>query len=358
MDSRLPGVRARGNSVLLDFSYQGERCRETLRIKPTKSALREASRKRESILFEIAMGNFDYAKHFPMSPRARKLSKSFGQMITIETALKDWVRKAERHCQASTLKGYNSVIYYHLIPAFGDLKLTELCAAHVEDWIEGLDISNKRVNNILTPLRSVFKEAFYDQLISKNPLDRIRFLPIEYREPKPLTPAQINLVLGHMNGQSRNLFQFAFWTGLRTSELIGLRWQDIDFANDRFYVRVAVVGKQEKTTKTVSGVRTVEFNEQSLSAALNQQKITGGSLRVFHDDRTGAPWASDQVIRKRIWMPSLKAAGLDYRNPYQTRHTFASIMLSQGKNPLWVAQQMGHKDWGMIRKVYGRWIPL
>jgi integrase len=45
-----------------------------------------------------------------------------------------------------------------------------------------------------------------------------------------------------------------------------------------------------------------------------------------------------------------------YRCPYQTRHTFASMMLSSGKNPMWVASQMGHADWGMIRKVYGRWI--
>lgn len=46
-----------------------------------------------------------------------------------------------------------------------------------------------------------------------------------------------------------------------------------------------------------------------------------------------------------------------YRNPYQTQHTYASMMLSAGENPLWVAQQMGHKDWGMIRKRYGGWIP-
>jgi integrase len=46
-----------------------------------------------------------------------------------------------------------------------------------------------------------------------------------------------------------------------------------------------------------------------------------------------------------------------YRNPYQTRHTYASMMLSAGEHPMWVAQQMGHSDWGMIRKVYGRFLP-
>jgi integrase len=39
------------------------------------------------------------------------------------------------------------------------------------------------------------------------------------------------------------------------------------------------------------------------------------------------------------------------------RHTFASMMLSAGEHPMWVAQQMGHKDWAMIIRVYGRWMP-
>lgn len=53
-------------------------------------------------------------------------------------------------------------------------------------------------------------------------------------------------------------------------------------------------------------------------------------------------------------MPALLKVGQKYRNPYQTRHTFASTLLSRGDNPMFVAQQMGHKDWAMIRKVYER----
>ena len=45
------------------------------------------------------------------------------------------------------------------------------------------------------------------------------------------------------------------------------------------------------------------------------------------------------------------------RHPYQTRHTYAGMMLSAGESPMWVAQQMGHSDWTMIARIYGRWIP-
>lgn len=350
------GVRPRGNSILIDFSYRGIRCRETLRTKPTKTALKEATRKREAILHAIAMGNFDYADYFPNSSKAKEYSRMPGKLITIESALKNWLKKAERRCQYSTIKGYNSVICHHLIPNFGPLQLTQLTPKHIEDWILTLNVSNKRINNILGPLRQVYKDAFFDQIISKNPMERIRYLPVDQREPSPFSNNEISSILKQLTGQTYNLFLFAFWSGLRTSELIALRWQDVDFKNNRFHVRVAIVEKKEKSTKTVSGNRTITLNSNSKTALQNQLNHTQENVRVFHDPHTDQPWKNDQIIRKRVWIPALQAASINYRNPYQTRHTFASMMLSQGKNPMWVANQMGHKDWGMIRKIYGRWI--
>lgn len=357
MDTRSPGIRVRGNSVLIDFTYSGVRCRETLRVTPTKSVLKEAFRKREAILHEIAMGTFDYANHFPNSSKVGQFSKKYGQILTIEQALKEWLGRARRRIQTSTYKGYSSAIYHHLIPSFGHLRISELTPRHIESWLDTLVITNKRINNILSPLRLVYKDAYHDELISKNPLERVRFLPVDQREPKPFSYSEIDSILAQLSGQSKNLIKFAFWSGLRTSELIALRWEDVDLAANRFYVRIALVSGKEKTTKTSSGLRTVDLNDQTSEVLRSQLQYTAGSSRVFYDEKTAEPWRGDQAIRKRLWIPALKAAGVDYRNPYQTRHTFASMMLSQGKNPLWVATQMGHKDWGMIRKVYGRWIP-
>lgn len=58
-----------------------------------------------------------------------------------------------------------------------------------------------------------------------------------------------------------------------------------------------------------------------------------------------------------MWVPTMKKAGIKYRRPYQTRHTYASMMLSAGEHPIGVAKQMGHSDWTMIARVYGRWMP-
>lgn len=356
MDRGQTGVRVRGDSIVLDFSYKGQRCRETLRVKPTKTAMKEASRKREAILYEIAMGTFDYGVHFPYSKNALKFAKNKAALITVESALKSWVKLAEKRCQHSTIRDYNSAIYHHLIPNFGHLSLDEFTVAHVYEWLETINISNKRVNNVLGPLRQALQEAFYDGHIDHNPMDRFRYLSPETREPQPFNHDEISRILNQLDGQERNLIQSAFWSGLRTSELIALRWEDVDFPNNRFYVRTAIVRQREKTTKTTAGIRTVELQPAAKEALESQSVFTKGNHRVFNDPTTDQPWKGDHIIRKRIWIPALDQAKVEYRNPYQTRHTYASVLLSMGKSPMWVAQQMGHKDWGMIRKVYGRWV--
>lgn len=351
-----PGIRTRGNSIVIDFTYNGQRCRESLRIKPTKTSLKEVSRKREAILYEIAMGKFEYANHFPNSKNALALSKNKGALITIEEALKDWLKRAEKRCQFSTIRDYNSAVYHHLIPSFGKLKLNELKPSHIYEWMDSKTISNKRINNVLGPLRQTIKDAYYDGLIAENSLDRLRNLSPEFREVNPFSITEVNVILDQLKGQEQNLIRFAFWSGLRTSELIGLRWEDIDLSNHKAHIRVAVVRGKEKTTKTASGIRTLDLTQDALSALESQVDFTANFTHVFHDPTTQKPWGGDHIIRKRVWTPALSKANITYRKPYSTRHTYASIQLSQGKNPLWVAQQMGHKDWGMIRKTYGRWI--
>lgn len=357
MDARQRGITIRGNSAQIAFTYQGVRCRETIPIPPTKAAQKELILKRQAILYEISIGKFDYSKHFPHSRKAQEFRKTRPDVYTIGEALKSWLQRNQAKLQKSTLQDYNSAIYFHLIPAFGELTISELTASKVKEWLSILPCSSKRKGNILIPLRQMFDELYHDEIIDKNPLQRVKNLPSKTREPEPFTQEEIMRILNELTGQAKNLIQFAFYSGLRTSELIALRWQDVDFENNRIFVTSAYVRGQLKTTKTKSGKREVTLQPQAMEALLNQQTFTRTQNQtVFHDPDTSQPWQDDQPIRKKVWIPALKKANIKYRNPYQTRHTFASMLLSRGEKPLWVAQQMGHKDWGMIIKVYGRWI--
>lgn len=70
----------------------------------------------------------------------------------------------------------------------------------------------------------------------------------------------------------------------------------------------------------------------------------------------GQRWRDDQQLRKGSWIPALKRAGIRYRNPYQTRHTFASRFLMQGEPELLVAKLLGHSTVEMVCRHYGRYV--
>lgn len=122
--------------------------------------------------------------------------------------------------------------------------------------------------------------------------------------------------------------------------------------------RTQAAGGVAEMTKTSAGRRSVKLLRPALKALEAQKAHTFLANReIFQNPRTLERWTGDQPIRKTMWTPAMKKSGVRYRRPYQTRHTYASMMLSAGEHPMWVAKQMGHNDWTMIARVYGRWMP-
>lgn len=353
-----------GHAIRIIFSYRGVQCRETLKLEPTKANLKYAERLRGEIINAIALGTFNYADYFPNSKRARLFGHAIIKATTGEM-LKDYMMIAEKTLEASTYNGYRKVCEAHLYPIFGHIPIRELSPLIIRNWITGLSLTVKTVRNILTPLRNMLDQALNDGVIERNPLDKLVLSKLINKktsqsnwEVDPFDQDEIKAILNEASGQARNLFQFAFFAGLRTSELIALEWDDIDWLKGLVRVSRAVVLKQEKGTKTKSGARDVLLLPPALEALKNQKSFTFlEGKRVFYNPRINTPWETDGQIRKTCWTHILRKAGVRYRNPYQTRHTYASMMLSAGENPLWVATQMGHKDTEMIIKHYGRWIP-
>jgi integrase len=158
-------------------------------------------------------------------------------------------------------------------------------------------------------------------------------------------------------GQERNLWQFAFATGMRPSEYMALEWAAVDWLNHRISVeRARVVKVTTEETKTQAGRRKIDMLKGAFNALKAQQQFTAlsGQL-VFHDPLHDAGWDTNKAVLRR-WRITLRKAGVRYRNVYQTRHTFASTLLSAGVNPLYVSKQMGHRDTEMINRHYGRWL--
>lgn len=357
------GVTPRGNSIQVSFTWNGTRYRETLRWAPTPPNLKQASRLREKVIYEIDRGSYStehYLNDFPNSRNAAKQAGKLGSNMLIGPALDQWLHTKEPYLEKSTYRDYASSIRYHLIPRFGACSVSEVVPSEIKEWLQSLNISNKRKNNILVPFRQCFKDLFYDGLIDINPLERVPNLAVHSREPEPFNSNEVERILNsaqNLFGYTvSNLFQFAFNTGLRTSELIALRWAEVDFERNRIEIKRAKVRESIKAPKTRSGLRFVDLNNKAIDALLSQYNLDHTIDEVFWNPLTSLAFKDDQQIRKSFWKPSLKDAGIPYRTPYQTRHTYASTLLSNGAQPLYVAHQMGHSDWGMIRKVYGKWI--
>jgi integrase len=360
---RVSGVKPRSQtSIEIEFRYRGVRCRETVSLPPTPANIKHCVRLKATVEHEIATGVFDYAKRFPDSKRARVFARIPGAAVTVAENLRKWHDSIKRSVQQETWDEYGLDITRRLIPAFGDKRLTELTRRDVLTWAAGLTCGLKHINNTLIPLRRMLTQALNDELIERNPIQDLEIEIAEQLKTKepvdPLEPAEVTAVIEQCAPQIANLVQFWAWSGLRTGEIIGLQWADIDWRKGEIRVQRAVRSKRIKVPKTESGRREVKLLAPAREALERQKQhslLAGGT--VFLDPRTGVAWVGDNAIRTTVWRRALAAAKVRYRGPNQLRHTYASWMLSAGEQPMWVARQMGHKDWGMIRKVYGRWIP-
>jgi integrase len=365
MDNKLIGITANNSSVQIAFTYNGKRCRETLKVKPTKSVLKEMVRKREAVLYDIAMGQFDYLKHFPNSKTALTLAGNQAGNITIKQMVNDWFIRTQDQWEYSTKRGYISKITHHIDPNFGHIRVSEFKPSLFKDWGAAATKKNtnepltgKTKNEIRSIMRSAFQELYIDEVIDGNPIDRIKRFKHIKKEPEPFNANEREKILSQMSGQVRNLYEFAFWTGLRTSELLALRKCDVDLKRRVIFVRKALVHGREKGTKTKSGERTHELHEKALSTLKAQLKLnTGNHERIFLNPKTNQPWRDDRAIYHNCWEPALKCSDVKFRSQYSTRHTYASTMLTQNKPIGWVAKQMGHSSIKMTLDTYARWIP-
>jgi integrase len=352
------GIRARSaSSVEIDFYYRGVRCRERVKLEPTDRNLKYCQRWKARIEDEIAKNEFDYAKHFPDSAKVKFFSRMPGDSVTVESYLLGWLDAEKKNVKHSTWKGYDKIVRGHLISGFGKLCLTDLRRKHVKDW-EDLHptMTPKTLGNVLSPLRIALDDAVRNEFIEHNPLagykiKRRRGSGVtgknKARQIDPFAKEEREAILGKLDGQGFNLVQFAFWTGLRTSELCALDWADVDWLRGMVRVSRALTqgAPEPEEPKTKAGLRDVKLLPPALEALKAQKARTYlKNKEVFQDPRTGERWTGDQAIRKTLWSPALKKAGVRYRNPYQTRHTYASMMLMAGEHIMWVSKQLGHTN--------------
>jgi integrase len=272
--------------------------------------------------------------------------------------INDWFKRTQDQWEFSTKRGYISKITHHIEPNFGHISVSEFKPSIFKDWGATSTLSGKTKNEVRSIMRSAFQELYIDEVIDSNPIDRTKRFKHIIKEPEPFNASEREQILAQMSGQVRNLYEFAFWTGLRTSELLALRKRDIDLKRKVIFVRKALVHGREKGTKTKSGERTHQLHPKALTALKAQLALLQSDQeRIFINPKTMLPWRDDRAIYHRCWVPAVKNSGVKFRKQYNTRHTYASTMLTENKPIAWLAKQLGHSSIKQTLDTYARWIP-
>ncbi|HEK3219841.1 tyrosine-type recombinase/integrase [Proteus mirabilis] len=363
------GVTVRNNktkqTIVITFTYKGVLCREPLsRLTVDNKNIKYAERLLAEIQNNIERSTFSYAKYFPESKKLPLFGVN-NKIKTIIDYLDEYLVICEtRNLSPSTIGGYKKC--KSALSDLHKLQVTSLTPAIVKNWIQKQSTSLKTIRNQLSFLRSAIDEAITDGAISINPVSLVSASRYQSKGGTtessyivdPLSPKEVSaLLLAAKYEQWKNLFRFAINTGLRSSELCALKWSDIDFIERTAHIQSASVVGVIKETKTKAGTRKVELNDEAMKSLKEQKQFTFMKDGViFEDPKTNQAWASADAIRKKAWVPTLKKAGIRYRNPYQTRHTFATRNISQGVNLFWLAGQMGHKGPEMLFRHYGSYL--
>jgi integrase len=351
------------SSYQITFTYKGVLCRERIKLKPSAANDRRIANHVGAIYDAIDKGTFDYAVTFPNSPRRLLFLERQGDALMVEAYLDDWLVTKTKQIKASTLQGYTKIINNLIIPEFKGTVLGELKRPAIRKWLAEMKCGNKRLTNIQSVFRTALQDAVDDEVIENNPLNGWKYQNKEIVKPDddvdPFTAKEQGLILSELTGQNRNIYQCFFWSGLRTSEMVALQWDDIDWQRGEIDINKAMTQASDEfeEPKTKAGKRKVKILAPVMKALLDQKQYTFlQNKEIFQNPATNEAWDGDASLRKTVWQPALKRAKVKYRRPYQTRHTYASMMLTAGESIAWLAQQMGHADWASLRKTYAKFI--
>lgn len=368
----MASIQTRGKKLHVDFRFRGQRCREATGLEDTPNHRRRLAGMIKRMEAEITLGTFDYGKYFPNSPKAEefrqvrnRIEAVRSNIPTFQAFAQVWMNEKKVEWRPSYIDVVTINLKKYLYPAFGDTPLHRITKAEIVKFRAEIASANpatgkkalspSRVNHIMTPLRMVLTEAA-DRYEFLNPYQNIKPLKEPRTEIEPFTMAEVRRILETVRPDFRNYYTVRFFTGMRSSEIDGLIWKNVDFERRQILVHQALVQGRVVPTKTDGSFRAIDMN-QIVHDALQAQKSATGELSDFVFCTRGGNPLQNRNVTRRVWYPLLRFLGLRPRRPYQTRHTAATLWLAAGESPEWIARQMGHSTTKMLFNIYSRFVP-
>ncbi len=337
----------RGGKLYLHFSNDGKYIRKSLKLDDTPQNRKFATQKIiPKIQYEVSSGMFS------------------NKTINVPTFDEYFPRSLYLHKQRRkelTQKNYERMYELHIKPYFGEKKLNDVKVSDIGIWSNKLleIMTAKTLKKVRTILNTLYVDAINDELITKNPVSFVQS-PIveETRKKKPFTSQEVLRILDNIDDRMKCYFAIGFFTGARTGEIIALKWKDISLNERIIKIRRSIHQGLESLPKTKNSIRDVDIIDVLYPYVVKHMDLYHGQSDYLFETKYGQPFTTSSKISKSYWKPTLEKLELEYRNLYQMRHTFASMMISNGEDVLWVSHMLGHKDSSMTLKVYSRYVKV
>lgn len=292
------------------------------------------------------------AADFDAEVRRQRRAGSLGTLDAGTESLGEYVTEAWALTHAVTLAPktrlhYASLYDHHLRPSLGSIALRDIDPETVGRWQAdrlAAGAGPVAVRQALDLLGSVLEHAFVSGRVAENPVRRVKKARLPRREEvQALSPASIETMRAALGARDAALLSVLAYAGLRPGEALGLRWGDV--RERTVLIQRSISLGEEADTKTRQH-RTVRLLAP-LAADLRSWRMAAGRPdddQLVFPGKDGQPWtqAAYQSWRRRAFRRATRAAGLAHARPYDLRHSFASLLLHEGRSVIYVARQLGH----------------
>jgi len=257
----------------------------------------------------------------------------------------------------STRTAYAVYLRNWIVPKWGVFSLSDVRTVAVEDWLRTLPLSNGSRAKIRNPMSALFNHAMRHEWADRNPIRLVRQSAKRERTPDVLTADEIKSLLSKLDGPYYVMTFLAAVTGLRVSELLALKWEDVDFAAEEIRLTRAIVCQHVGSLKTAASQKPIPM-DAGLSALLLDWRgrcpYNRNSDYVFASaEKHGIqPLWPSSAMSKHI-RPAAKLAGIKKHVRWHVfRHSFATLLKGNGEDVKTVQESLRHADSKVTLDVY------
>lgn len=262
----------------------------------------------------------------------------------------------------TTYAAHNYVFKNHILPGLGDILLAELTSEMVGEFLEerrrfgnhrpgSSGLGEETMRHIHRLLQQCLDQAIRDGLLTENPAKAFRYRKSTTVKANIMTPLEME---DYLDAAERlgylPMFMLALTTGLRQSELIALKWSDLDIENRTLTIAENRAVVRRELVECGSQTRSIRLTPEVVDLLIMEHSKHPSSPLMFMHPATQRPY-SPQMVR-RMHDEIIKEAGIDHIRYVDLRHTCAILALKNGMDTKELAQMLGHYRPTITRQNY------